>query len=420
MVVVAALLGNACGDDGSGDSPAGPADGEATLSSSSDDVIPGNSLSSSVTENPLTSSGQAPQSAEPNESSSSEKAVGGSSSSDEKSSSSSGKVESSSSGKNAEPTEESSCGVAEGSSSSTTVEQSSSSVKTEQSSSSEKANASSSSEKVQESSSSAKVEESSSSAKTEPSSSSEKPAESSSSEKVVESSSSEASSSSVIQPCKTATEDNCIYGTLLDKRDGYTYKTVKIGDQEWMAENLSYMPDSLSYTNRSVCHQDSDTCAKYGRLYFWTSAMDSLKTGCGYGKICNPQVPIRGICPEGWHIPSKEEVITLLKNIGGMESSKVSETVASKKLRSIEGWSSKCKGSIDPYGFSLLPAGTYLFGQYRDFQQEADLTLSNENGKNYRSIFRLTVYGSSNSCPLAKLVDNEDKDSAESVRCIKD
>ena len=180
------------------------------------------------------------------------------------------------------------------------------------------------------------------------------------------------------------------------------------------------MPDSLSYTNRSVCHQDSDTCAKYGRLYFWTSAMDSLKTGCGYGKICNPQVPIRGICPEGWHIPSKDEVITLLKNIGGMESSKVSETVASKKLRSIEGWSSKCKGSIDPYGFSLLPAGTYLFGQYRDFQQEADLTLSNEKGKNYRSIFRLTVYGSSNSCPLAKLVDNEDKDSAESVRCIKD
>jgi len=406
MVVVAALLGNACGDDGSSDSAAGPADSEVTLSSSSDDVISGNGSSSSVTESPSTSSGQAPQSAESDGSSSSEKVVGGSSSSDGKSSSSSGKVESSSSGKG----EKSSSSEGAAGSSSSEVEESSSSAKVDESSSSMKA---------AESSSSVKVVESSSSEKNEISSSSEKPVESSSSEKVVESSSSEVSSSSVVQSCKTKTEDNCIYGTLYDERDGKTYKTVKIGEQWWMAENLSYEADSLGFINRSVCHYKSDTCKKYGRLYFWSAALDSVTTGCGNGVTCKPDAPIQGVCPEGWHIPTKAETEILLTNVGVLAT--LGEKKSGLKLMSGENWQSGCNGS-DAYGFSALPSGVFSANitDYLFMYVESYIMLSDEYSKSKYFVLEIKGPASLTGCDRTAKIHSEDKDFAVSVRCLKD
>ena len=141
------------------------------------------------------------------------------------------------------------------------------------------------------------------------------------------------------------------YGTLTDERDGQTYKTVIIGDQTWMAENLK------RETENSVCYgEDSENCEKFGRLYQWSTAMDSAGTwskngaGCGYRSWnCKPTYPVRGVCPEGWHLPSYTEFEALIETIGD-------RTTAGRKLKSKTDWKNERNGT-DAYGFAALPAG---------------------------------------------------------------
>jgi len=216
------------------------------------------------------------------------------------------------------------------------------------------------------SSSSVKFDDSSSSNKDNSSSS-----ENSSSSNKQSSSSREAmqSSNSMVTatPCNVDGVNNCVYGSLTDSRDGKVYKTVKIGDQTWMAENLNYAYTSNpykydskygSYTSDSTswCYDDDPSnCDKYGRLYTWAAAMDSIGTwstngiGCGYGSTCSPTYPVRGICPTGWHLPTKAEFETLFTAVGGSFQ-------AAKMLKSTSGWDAAGKAT-DVYGFSALPAG---------------------------------------------------------------
>ncbi|WP_407456065.1 fibrobacter succinogenes major paralogous domain-containing protein [Fibrobacter sp.] len=361
----------ACGDEASDKSPVQVAE---ESSSSVDEV-----LSSSVNVE---------------ESSSSVESEGLSSSVESGASSSSEKSTESSSGKNTEPAEVYSCSVAEESSSSTTVEPSSSSVK---------------------------VQESSSSEKNDVSSSSEKPVESSSSEKVVESSSSEVSSSSVVQPCKTKTEDNCIYGTLYDERDGKTYKTVKIGEQWWMAENLNYADSSktASLMGKSWCYNNSvELCNKYGRLYTWSAAIDSVKFAtdidnpldCGFDKNCTLPDTVYGICPLGWHLPSKDEWEKLTDAVGG-------KTSPGTMLKSSNGWNTYNNVSgngSDSFGFSALPAGArYVDGDYNDDGLNAYFWCSTANDIYNANYMRLSR---SNGVGLGII----SKSDGFSIRCIKD
>ncbi|WP_458450158.1 FISUMP domain-containing protein [Fibrobacter sp.] len=157
------------------------------------------------------------------------------------------------------------------------------------------------------------------------------------------------------------------YGTLIDSRDQKVYKTVTIGSQIWMAENLNYY-DSIVYPGiqgRSKC----DSCAKYGRLYTASAAYDSAGTfstnakGCGKESMkspCRITLPIRGICPEGWHIPTRDEWYILYNNVG-----QSSYALQAKNM----GWSN----ATDIYGFSALPAGcweslnTVVGGSLTDF-----------------------------------------------------
>ncbi len=158
------------------------------------------------------------------------------------------------------------------------------------------------------------------------------------------------------------------YGTMIDSRDGQTYKTVKIGDQTWMAENLNFDPGQggsgdIKY-DWSWCYNDEPkNCAVAGRLYSWAAAIDSVKLAtdadnpqdCGYGKECGlalrgTTILVQGICPEGWHLPTRAEWNTLFTAVG-------EESTAGKFLKSQTGWYNRGNGT-DAYGFSALPAGS--------------------------------------------------------------
>ena len=235
----------------------------------------------------------------------------------------------------------------------------------------------------------------------------------------VKSSGSIASSSSVsvVDPATVVT------GTLTDDRDGQVYKTVTIGTQTWMAQNLNYAYTGVPYKFSSYTGSDSsswcynnapDGCAKYGRLYTWSAVMDSAAqfsenagTKCGYGMTCTPNSPHRGICPEGWHVPTNEEYSTLYANIGRTSP-------VGKKLRSTTGWYGSYNGS-DDYGFSVLPAG------YRDFNGLFALERFNaylwsaSEYKFYNAGIQRFNYD------IYQVLQNEDnKGKGRSLRCLQD
>ena len=81
-----------------------------------------------------------------------------------------------------------------------------------------------------------------------------------------------------------------------------------------MADNLNY-----DVANSSCKNNSADSCAKYGRRYMWSGAMDSVGIfstnglGCGNGLTCSPDYPVRGICPLGWHLPNLSERDSLIE-----------------------------------------------------------------------------------------------------------
>ena len=200
-----------------------------------------------------------------------------------------------------------------------------------------------------------------------------------------ETSVSSSSSVTLATPCKTETEDNCEYGELKDDRDGQTYKTVKIGDQVWMAENLNY--EGVD----SYCYNDSaEYCEEYGRLYTWVRARDA--------------------CPTGWHLPTREDFDTLLLTVGG-------DSLAGNALKSFAGWNrAEDEGNgADSYGFSGSPAGWmdltgdyYQVGYFGRFWSISSCS----DKKAYTLHLKYNAESGSLDCTL--------KESAISVRCVKD
>jgi uncharacterized protein (TIGR02145 family) len=134
------------------------------------------------------------------------------------------------------------------------------------------------------------------------------------------------------------------YGTMTDPRDGKTYRTVVVNRQTWMAENLNYAGNEIGV---SACFNDEDRfCELYGRLYSRDAAMNS--SICAFDSSCSlGSDTIQGICPDGWHIPSKKEAEKLISL-----ASKLSDPLMSKK-----GWA--IEPGTDTYGLSFVGSGRY-------------------------------------------------------------
>ena len=210
-------------------------------------------------------------------------------------------------------------------------------------------------------------------------------------------------------------------GTMTDSRDGQTYKTVTIGTQTWMAENLNYAYTGVPYNysdntsdSTSWCYNnDASNCTKYGRLYTWAAAMDSVGTwttngkGCGYNKTCSPTYPVRGVCPEGWHLPTRAEFETLFTAVGG-------QSTAGNMLKSTSGWNSSGNGT-DAYSFSALPAGDRgSSGFYFDEGENANFWSSTE--RNSDNAYGMYLGYDDDGANLGY----DGKNDGYSVRCVKD
>ena len=233
---------------------------------------------------------------------------------------------------------------------------------------------------------------------------------------------------------------------VTDPRDGTTYRTVTIGNQVIMAENLSYeykvlnpsSGDSVVYGN--ACYSEDrmwqsaevlDSCRTLGRYYTWGAAIDSAAVFSDDGKGCtasfyfgcNMTTPVRGICPEGWHLPDSTEWQQLYNFVEG--------NAYALEATGFKEWAF----ATDEYGLSLRPAGWYRLSLFDNsniaFLWTASLSYSDdkqiyvEYSPYYVYVYstsyllRVSDRGSRNSGNPASFYLLSTQSLALSVRCFK-
>ena len=179
-------------------------------------------------------------------------------------------------------------------------------------------------------------------------------------------------------------------GSFTDPRDGKVYKTVTIGDQVWMAENLAYAPTSGNYW---AYGDDTANVEIYGYMYDWHTARD--------------------VCPPGWHLPDDEEWKELTDFLGENAGSKLKATGTVKAGTGL--WREPNEGATNETGFSALPGGrrSYagvfgLLGTYGYWWSATDNIADYgiyRSMSNHSSNVESTIY---------------DKELGFSVRCLRD
>jgi uncharacterized protein (TIGR02145 family) len=208
---------------------------------------------------------------------------------------------------------------------------------------------------------------------------------------------------------------NCGTSTLTDSRDNVNYNTLLIGNQCWMRENLRYLPSVSStsttslnsphyyvygYTGTNVTTAKSTSnYSTYGVWYNWTAAMNGSSSS-----TLNPS-GVQGVCPQGWHLPSKDEWDEMVTYLGGT-------TVAGGKMKSTTLWSST--NASNSSGFTAFPGGSISFGNILNNGFWWSSTEQTDPNKAWMvDIWNGNVYFSWSNWNLLK-------SDGQSVRCIKD
>ena len=222
------------------------------------------------------------------------------------------------------------------------------------------------------------------------------------------------------------------YGSFTDPRDDHVYKTVTIGEQVWMAENLAYLPSVVGWATGSedegnesnsyyyvYGYDGTDVAAAkayedggqnnyqtYGVLYNWNAAMNGQES-----TEANPSVQC--VCPDGWHLPNHPEWQQLTDYLGG-------DSVAGDIMKenncfpptwffpntgatNDSGFTARAGGGRDPYSFSgLMESGTWwvasLYPLY-PYNEMASLSYDSHEASVWFAYFKEVGY---------------------SVRCVKD
>jgi uncharacterized protein (TIGR02145 family) len=203
------------------------------------------------------------------------------------------------------------------------------------------------------------------------------------------------------------------YGSMTDQ-EGNVYKTIVIGTQEWMAENLN----TSSYRNGDAIVTDLDNAA-WGATSSgaWSYYNNDASYECPYGKLYNwfACTDSRGLCPTGWHVPSDAEWTTLTNFLGG-------EGVAGGMMKStgtIEAttglWNNPNTGATNSSGFSGVSSGTkYYEGNYSDISN-ISIFWSNSEIQSDTGLTRY-IYYAGQDVVLYPYV----KQGGFSVRCLRD
>jgi len=211
----------------------------------------------------------------------------------------------------------------------------------------------------------------------------------------------------------TDTQSNYAFATTLSTQcDNQTFETVKIGTQTWMKKNLNCdVSGSKCYANNTA------NCDTYGRLYDWATAMN-LPSICNSDPCSNQiQIPHKGICPSGWHIPSNADWDILYHYADGTSgiSSPYDSPTAVGYLKASSGWS--YGNGEDFFGFSALPGGSGTqHGRFNGVGYGGRWRSASENSSNYNCDYYREM-GS-----ITEGIDDrsEYKSSFMSVRCVKD